>query len=210
MHFSGMKMYCRGIRNILMSVVFILVFFQTSLAVTDHSKANVMNRCRSCHRRALPTHAMESSGKTPQGWQRGSRGEMLCITCHDCTSGICRLRETTTELCNSCHDCTKGMACLLGVAHLGNAIKKGSRRGDCISCHDGSLGKDVRTQTMGTHKVDVYYIKKKGYNSRLDRRIILPEGKVTCISCHNPYKNERGRLVMSNERSSLCLSCHIK
>lgn len=190
--------------------VFILILGQTAVALTDHSMTDVMNKCRSCHRRALPTHAMSLPEKMPEGWQRGRTGKMICITCHDCTSGICTLQKGTTGLCKSCHDCTKGMACVLGVAHLGNAIKQGSRRGDCLSCHDGTIGKNVAPGIMGAHKVNVYYIKKKGYNSRPDRRILLPNGKVTCISCHDPYKNERTRLVMANERSSLCLSCHLK
>jgi predicted CXXCH cytochrome family protein len=42
--------------------------------------------------------------------------------------------------------------------------------------------------------------------------IRLPEGRVECVSCHDPH-NEAGHghlLSMSNRRSALCLTCHIK
>ncbi len=44
------------------------------------------------------------------------------------------------------------------------------------------------------------------------RGLPLPEGRVECISCHDPH-NEAGLpflLWTSNRRSSLCLTCHIK
>jgi predicted CXXCH cytochrome family protein len=150
--------------------------------------------------------------KMPEGWQSGPGGAMLCITCHNCTSGICTLREESARLCLSCHDCTKGMACVLGIAHLGNSLGNTTRFQGCLSCHDGFIGKNAVAPglTPGDHKVNVYYIKKKGYKSRPDRRIILSDGRVTCLSCHDPYKSEQKRLVMSNEGGRLCLSCHIK
>ncbi len=43
-------------------------------------------------------------------------------------------------------------------------------------------------------------------------KIRLPQGRIECVSCHDPH-NASGAakmLVMSNRRSALCLSCHIK
>jgi predicted CXXCH cytochrome family protein len=42
----------------------------------------------------------------------------------------------------------------------------------------------------------------------LDPRIRLFDGRVGCGSCHSPYAREHALLVMSNDRSALCLSCH--
>ena len=42
----------------------------------------------------------------------------------------------------------------------------------------------------------------------LGRRIRLFDGKAGCRSCRNLYSVEKKLLVMSNERSGLCLSCH--
>jgi predicted CXXCH cytochrome family protein len=43
-------------------------------------------------------------------------------------------------------------------------------------------------------------------------RVRLPDGRIECVSCHDPH-NTAGidkLLVMSNRRSALCLTCHIK
>jgi predicted CXXCH cytochrome family protein len=43
-----------------------------------------------------------------------------------------------------------------------------------------------------------------------DSRIPLPDGRVQCISCHDPHNTGRhpAMLVRSNRGSGLCLSCH--
>jgi len=38
----------------------------------------------------------------------------------------------------------------------------------------------------------------------------LFDGKVGCLSCHNPYGDKKYSLVMENKRSGLCLACHRK
>jgi predicted CXXCH cytochrome family protein len=133
-------------------------------------------------------------------------GNMICITCHDCISGKCVLRKPSPELCRVCHDCTQGMGCLLGVAHLESSPEVETLAHNCLTCHDGA----VATSIGGSkdHKVDVLYIPSKDYNYVTDRRIVFVNGKVTCISCHNPYASEGERLVMSNRGSRLCLACH--
>ena len=199
-------MFSLTVRRLFFSAALMLVIVWPAGAIQDHSSFSSINECLDCHPRALPTHEMARPERMPEGLQVYD-GKMICTTCHDCSIGICTLRKETPDLCQSCHDCTKGMGCLLGVAHLGNSQEADFRFSDCLSCHEGSMGKAV---TDGGHKVDVYYMKNKDFNTMPDRAIILVDGKVTCISCHNPYKKEPGRLVMSNVRSRLCLSCHIK
>jgi predicted CXXCH cytochrome family protein len=52
----------------------------------------------------------------------------------------------------------------------------------------------------------------RGYRpaSMLDPKMVLVNGKVGCLTCHNPLNPERNHLVMSDHRSALCLSCHDK
>lgn len=99
----------------------------------------------------------------------------------------------------------------------------------CLSCHDGSfvrfplvrvadwdgksrLGGFVR----GIHPIGIDYEKSRRLRgglklvTLLDRRIRLVQGKVSCISCHDPYSPRAFHLVMENTGSRLCLSCHIK
>lgn len=103
----------------------------------------------------------------------------------------------------------------------------------CLSCHDGVMASDVfsyahatRSPTpLGTswigsgsltsHPIGVKYpAADPTYNAAAavtaDGRIKLPNGRVQCISCHDPHNTHRvrGMLVNSNEGSRLCLSCH--
>jgi predicted CXXCH cytochrome family protein len=83
---------------------------------------------------------------------------------------------------------------------------------ECVNCHDGSTA----TITSFRHPVGIYYpgysMDGRSFISReaLNRRIVLIDGKIGCLSCHNPLNPAGDHLVMSNDRSKLCLSCHIK
>ncbi len=104
----------------------------------------------------------------------------------------------------------------------------------CLGCHDGTIG----TSTIGSshamlagvregfkmssgfvwrdHPIGVPYPSDpREYHPRSfveARGVRLPEGRVECVSCHDPHKGAStgNMLVMSNRRSSLCLTCHIK
>lgn len=105
----------------------------------------------------------------------------------------------------------------------------------CLSCHNGTIA----SSTLGTshalfasgfatrsgerafafrdHPIGVEYPSgRKDYRPLgavlSDGRIRLPEGRVECISCHDPHHHagEEKMLVMSNRRSALCLACHEK
>jgi predicted CXXCH cytochrome family protein len=103
----------------------------------------------------------------------------------------------------------------------------------CLSCHDGTVATDISAgqhrvfpqnrigasggkSRQGTgHPLGVRYpVFDAKYQSRgkveADGKIKLPDGRVACISCHDPHDREGldGMLVKSNRRSSLCLSCH--
>ncbi len=100
----------------------------------------------------------------------------------------------------------------------------------CLTCHDGSNAQGIyvyvknegqesrdnaRHLGCASHPVGMNYA---GYSPRrryipqgsLDQSIVLIRGKVGCLSCHNPLNPAKKHLAMSNERSSLCFSCHIK
>jgi predicted CXXCH cytochrome family protein len=40
----------------------------------------------------------------------------------------------------------------------------------------------------------------------------LPDGRVECVSCHDPHNQSgtQAMLAVSNRRSALCLTCHVK
>jgi predicted CXXCH cytochrome family protein len=104
----------------------------------------------------------------------------------------------------------------------------------CLSCHDGTVARDVYAGThamtwaeqtssglrpgqsrLTNHPVGVRLpTTDRRYHSpeavARDGRIELPDGRVQCTSCHDPHNTQRhpGMLVISNERSRLCLACH--
>ncbi len=105
----------------------------------------------------------------------------------------------------------------------------------CLGCHDGT----VATSTIGSshsmlagvregfsvpkdfvwrdHPIGIPYPtgNRREYRPIAfveKTRVRLPQGRIECISCHDPHHTSGldDLLVMSNRRSALCLSCHVK
>ncbi len=101
---------------------------------------------------------------------------------------------------------------------------------DCLSCHDGVGASDVsvdyrsrpgssRTGRLfngNDHPIGMDYASYasfgRGYKqaSMLNPKMLLVNGKVGCLTCHNPLNPDKSHLVMSDYRSALCLTCHDK
>lgn len=99
---------------------------------------------------------------------------------------------------------------------------------DCLGCHDGSRASDVtinlrndpfrRQQMQGTAKDHAIGMDYAAYASNPrdfkpvfgNSKMVFVDGKVGCLTCHDPANQERGHLVMSDRRSALCLTCHNK
>jgi predicted CXXCH cytochrome family protein len=107
----------------------------------------------------------------------------------------------------------------------------------CLSCHDGAIASDISSGTddvvvsqigwsravhvfhmgpqIGNHPIGVPYPSHDPhYHPRAavtaDKLMKLPEGRVSCLSCHDPHATagHEAMLVKSNNGSRLCLSCH--
>lgn len=107
----------------------------------------------------------------------------------------------TSLVCLGCHDGSVAMS-TIGSSH---AMLAGVREG--FSMSEGFAYRD--------HPIGVPYVaERKTYRPEnvVSKSIRLPDGRIECISCHDPH-GESGvqkMLVMSNRRSALCLTCHIK
>ncbi|GFO56621.1 cytochrome c [Geomonas sp. Red276] len=122
------------------------------------------------------------------------------------------------------------------VSFLGYRKYKGPRAevdafsADCLSCHDGvgamgitvvlknspyERGQHVDSFTSD-HPIGMVYnsyvnARKGGYKPIFaTSKITLINGRVGCLSCHDPLNPEKGHLVMSDRESALCQSCHDK
>lgn len=107
------------------------------------------------------------------------------------------------------------------VEHHGAKVDADSTSESCISCHDGSVANAasfcrVTCDFSSSHSILKAYPprgKASEYASAAEvqaKGIKLIQGKVACISCHDLRKPDPLHLVMTNAKSALCLSCHIK
>ena len=83
----------------------------------------------------------------------------------------------------------------------------------CMRCHDGS-----RASNAGTgHRYDIEYstygkelrLEPEKYNAK----VVLADGKVTCLSCHEPLSTAPFRLAAPTGgtlEKRLCAACHIR
>lgn len=101
---------------------------------------------------------------------------------------------------------------------------------DCLSCHDGvnAKAKDIRyknnsnkrstdmSSVRGSHPIGMHY-GSYAYADRSFRPLHslkpgmeLIDGKVGCLTCHNPFNKKKYHLAIDNEQSKLCFSCHTR
>lgn len=164
--------------------------------------------CSTCH---LP------HGREP-GLLRGKKhGKDFCLTCHD-QAFFRSMKDAGTSMVISGHlDVSRGRSTIdIDVHSL-----------HCLGCHAGSHsdGGSVSIGSSGVlrhasgaapHPIGRSYrdaSKRGGFqpeNQLAQKKILLSDGRISCISCHEAYKKEHGKLVVSNERSALCLACHAK
>lgn len=102
---------------------------------------------------------------------------------------------------------------------------------DCLSCHDGVMAQNFNVRVknnpkgrvmslediIGGHPVGMEYenyasVNGKEYRGevKFSNDMVFAEGKVGCLTCHNPLNSTKGHLVMKNDRSELCFACHNK
>ena len=92
----------------------------------------------------------------------------------------------------------------------------------CLGCHDGSVGVAIQMgggvpgQVGHSHPVGVDYAsaarRQPGrYRERrqLPLSLLLPEGAVTCVTCHDASSVQRNAVVIPLSRSELCFTCHV-
>jgi predicted CXXCH cytochrome family protein len=83
----------------------------------------------------------------------------------------------------------------------------------CVECHADDLGGagDHGAPMMRSHPVEIGYDAADGdglvARDEIDPRLLLLDGKVTCVTCHDARTTDH-RLVMPDDQSQLCLECH--
>lgn len=163
--------------------------------------------CSTCH----VTH-----GNSP-GLLRGiKRGKEFCLSCHE-TTFFSRMKDAGTSVVTSGH-----------LQLRRSTVDIDSHSLHCLGCHTSgsyagggtvSVGKNgVLRHASGAaaHPIGRIYrdVSRNGdyrpENELAQRNIMLSDGKISCVSCHEAYKKEHGKLVLTMDRSALCLACHTK
>lgn len=169
--------------------------------------------CTTCH--IATEHRSRGSGPM----LRAAASESLCADCH--TGGKSR-REMHGSGLEKAHLSTRRSAAALPAAAFGRLDTESET---CMTCHDGTTATDVGSHNLSgslsfdgsrEHPLAVRYQDNRSGGrdirvvepSRLDRRIRLFGQSIGCGSCHSPYSKHRDLLVIENERSRLCLTCH--
>lgn len=117
-----------------------------------------------------------------------------------------------------------------GAGRTATATSIDSFSADCITCHDGvsasTIAIDLRnrpydrqswvTSSSSDHPIGMdynsYVNANRGYKRVLpnSNKMVFVNGKVGCLTCHDPLNPEKGHLVMSDRNSALCQTCHNK
>lgn len=106
---------------------------------------------------------------------------------------------------------------------LGRQNRQLATTQSCLSCHDGSVamavnyavGAAVGGGMHASHPVDVDYAAAAARlpgrlqpAGSLPANLVLPGGKVTCVTCHDGASSEKAHASMPLARSRLCMGCH--
>ena len=147
-----------------------------------------------------------------------------------------RSSKAGKEFCLQCHDMGFFMDMVdagesLITAHLVTGLDEAVDLGyidsvslECIICHDGVTASEVSISLSDTgvlnhqsgsdHPIGTDYVKYADFNTSyapantLPPEVLLVDGKVGCPTCHVPYDEVHGALVITQEGSKLCFTCH--
>ncbi len=174
--------------------------------------------CSTCHD-ALP--ALDGSS---EAFLRdvGGPGQGFCQKCHG---------ASLASGGSSAHWMAMGRAHVREQEYGSASVASGrldTESARCLGCHDGVTASDRHNTTaagrsslgfgdrMSNHPIGVGYGVKRGKTAStalrpvnlLPSAVRLPQGKVSCVSCHNLYSPDPNHLTVSIENSSLCFTCH--
>lgn len=176
-------------------------------------------------------------GRTlPPAFPLDWKGEVTCSTCHEVhkgSYGSLRVAGDSREFCLSCHSeaffgaMPEAGESLMRSGHLDARAQRPQQTFDtysmrCIECHEeeaSAPGSDrvafngANGTGMANHPIGSVY-RPGGLRSDLTPQgmlpddVLLPDGKVSCLSCHQGYSDQHGEAVRSD--LGLCRHCHNK
>lgn len=160
--------------------------------------------CSSCH---------EVHGDTAPRLRGELRGKAFCLACHP-RAFFDRMRDGGISTVQSGHGGGGRRFAPRGLDHYSL---------QCLGCHgqhgEADIGPIDRNGVLRhangrmNHPIARHYASASRFGgfrpqALLSKKILLPGGQISCVSCHLGYSKEHGKLVIANQRSALCLECH--
>lgn len=80
----------------------------------------------------------------------------------------------------------------------------------CSSCHSVHTPKSATGQLKTKKDTELCYSCHKAERAKMNRTSHHPvrEGKMGCVSCHNPHEGNRPKMIKAETVSELCYQCH--
>lgn len=156
-------------------------------------------------------HAPHSASPIAPLWNRGNPGSTY--TPYTSSTSLSRPGQPTgaSLLCLSCHD---------GTIALGDVLSRGTRIGmaggtTTMPAGNGNLGTDLSDDHPISFAYTATLAASRGELANpatLTGKVKLDAGGLLqCTSCHDAHDDSNGKfLVVSNQASALCQTCHIK
>lgn len=165
--------------------------------------------CSTCH---------SVHGSTPGLIRGNARGRDLCLSCHD-RAFFDKMADQGVSMISSGHNSS-----VTAKADLSN-LDIDAFTVQCMGCHGDYA--DLRGTTIDakqvlrhagksvSHPIGQRYsesFQKGRYKpeSVVNQRLFLPDGRLSCVSCHQGYTKEHGKLRAGKRGSALCFECHDK
>ena len=203
-----------------LSVIVLLIIFSSSVqAVIDGSKHDFspsgdgtgqgfgmsVEKCDACH---VP-HNADAAGTDTLLWNHEITSATFIMYSSSTLDTIIAQPSGSSKFCLSCHDGTVAIDAF------------GSNTGTTTIAGSALIGNDLSDDHPVSFIYDTALAEADGelYNpatagSGLGDTIqndLLFNNKVQCASCHNAHDNTNGHFLrVSNNRSALCRTCHIK
>ncbi len=179
--------------------------------------------CTTCHEQ-LPSLVGGSTPFLRQSADSKTKDQSFCANCHsDRAKGVGP--KTHWRALRFAHEKPGGSKDRSRAGLLDSASAM------CLGCHDGVSAMDAGNKSgghalmfglgdrRGSHPIGVHY---RASNKRapgkgtaalkpaslLPREVRLPQGVVSCVSCHDVYNGKPALLTVTTDGSKLCLTCH--
>ncbi len=84
------------------------------------------------------------------------------------------------------------------------------RNVECTSCHSVHSPKSVKSQLKTKTDAETCFTCHKSERAKAMRTSHHPvrEGKMGCVSCHNPHDGSRPKMLKAESTNELCYTCH--